>query len=324
MSITEDDKIMSDDDEVPLMHSRYGSTRDQSIQSTVRSEPMMTSTMASSPHRPLGPNLTIHVPPTPAKEKVPLTPAKEKIPITPEQSLNKQLAASKRETQWQHDDKLRIKKARALERKEIGKLKEEKRDLCTKLRGKDVELKEKDGRIKDEQEQRMALSKAYDELVRQLEVAKRNLGAGGMKLVQQVNEKDREIQRLNGEVAKGGLAAQEIEKLNRECAMRKATVGSRNQEIEDMKAVRAKERASLSDKTRKVEKLKGELAEKQGNTGGNPMLQNLMLELQKMQASLMAPVAPPPKTADRGVEMGTQTDDDGLAEKMAAIKRMFG
>jgi hypothetical protein len=48
-----------------------------------------------------------------------------------------------------------------------------------------------------------------------------------------------------------------------------------------------------------------------------------MLELQKTQASLMMPAAPP-KTAERGVEIGTQTDNDGLAEKVAAMKRMLG
>lgn len=153
-------------------------------------------------------------------------------------------------------------------------------------------------------------------------------------MVQQVNEKDREIHKLKGQLAKGNYVEgyiamveardQEIVKLNRECDVRKVTAGLRNQEIEDMKGVRIKEKAELDDTIWENEKLKDELAQKQGGPAGDPNFRSLVLELQKTQASFMALAAPPSKTGDRGVEMGTQTDDDGSAEKLAVLKRMFG
>lgn len=143
-------------------------------------------------------------------------------------------------------------------------------------------------------------------------------------MVQQVNEKDREIQKLKAERAREKA---ELDKRDREIENLKGQlareVEAYTREIEKLKAQRAKEKAELDEKTREIDKLKAELTEKQGTAVGNPMLQNLMLELQKTQASLMMPAAPP-KTVERGLEMGTQTDDDGLAEKMAAMERMLG
>jgi seryl-tRNA synthetase len=95
--------------------------------------------------------------------------------------------------------------------------------------------REKDVRIAREQDLRAALSREHDQLAAQLEAAKKNLGSGGMALVQQVNEKDREIEKL--------------------------------------KAQSAKEKAELNEKAWEIDKLKAELAEKQSTAAGNPILQ---------------------------------------------------
>ena len=53
-------------------------------------------------------------------------------------------------------------------------------------------------------------------------------------------------------------------------------------------------------------------------------VQNLMKRLEGEITTLLAAKASPAKAAQRGVDVGTQTEDDGLAEKMTALKRMLG
>lgn len=132
----------------------------------------MTSTMATSPDLPLMPESTIHVPSKPTKKKSSLKSAKEQAPLTPEETLKKKLAESKKKTKSKDDERLGLARVPALERKKIVALKGEKTRLY-------IQFNEQDKMIASEREQRAALSKEYDELARQLEVAKRNLGGWG-------------------------------------------------------------------------------------------------------------------------------------------------
>lgn len=313
-----DHSMLSDDDEAPIIVRRFASAQRQSIPWTARGEPTTTSTTASSPQLPLTSDMTITATSTPASA------AHEEVPPTPEQILQQHLAAAKQDARSEREEKLRIRRARTGERKPIAVLKAERRELNGRPRVQDAALKEKDVGIALEQDRRAALSREHDRLARKLDAAKKRVASAGRASAQQGNEKDREIQELRGERArkKAGLDERhrEIEDLQRRLARE---VRAYTRKIETLKAQCANEQAGLGEKTREIDELKAELAEKQGTAAGNPMLQILLLELQKTQASLMMPAAPP-KTAERGVETGTQTDDDGLAEKVAAMKRMLG
>lgn len=242
MSTKQEDDMTSDDD-APIFNRRYRKTFSSSsfIPSRTRSGPAMTSTVAS-PNLPLTSDIFSKPSTTPQGK-------------TAEQVLKKQLADAKKDLKWEKDDKLHIKKMRTAERKEIVALKEK----IKALRGL---LGEKDARFMHEQRERATLSRAYDELGRQLEEAKRNPGAHGTHLLRQLGEKEWEIERLRGELA-----------------------DNKNGGIQDL-----------------MKRLEGELL--------------------RSQAAAKTPGAAP-KTADWGVEMGTQTDGDGAAERLAELKRQL-
>jgi hypothetical protein len=86
--------------------------------------------MASSPQLPLTSNLTVNS-----------TPTKEELPITGKQILKMRLAAAKSNARFEREERLRIRRARTVQRKEIVVLKAGKRELYGQRHVKDTELK---------------------------------------------------------------------------------------------------------------------------------------------------------------------------------------
>ena len=241
-----DDDIPHDDD-VPLIRIRrsLAPSPGTTIPTRTQTESSLSSAMESTPQV----FLTSDISPSPASTQQ----AKN-----PEQVLKKQLAELRKDLHGEQEDKRRIKRMRAKERKEIGELKTERRELRVRLES-EAQLNENHRKYAQEKGQ-LGMLHGNDKLARQLGGPEMNPGTHQMNLMRLLNEKDQEIDRLKAEVA-------------------------------------------------------------MNNDGA---VQNLMKHLEGEITTLLAAKASPAKAAQRGVDVGTQTEDDGLAEKMTALKRMLG
>jgi hypothetical protein len=241
-----DDDIPHDD--IPLMRIR----RSLAL-STGASSPAKTRT-ESSLGDPMalmrGPFLTSDISPSPTSTQQ----AK-----TPEQALKKQLAELRKDLHSEQEEKRRVKRLRAKERKEIGELKQERRELRIRLEEKHAQLNDGDFKY-DQEKQQLGTLHETDELARGLWAPEKNPGTHKMDLMQQLREKDQEIERLKAENAANNDGA----------------------------------------------------------------VQDLMKRLESEIVKRQAAGAPSPTKAQRGVDVGTQTEEDGLAEKLTALKRMLG
>ena len=242
-----DDDIPHDDD-VPLMRIRrsLAPSPGTSIPTRIRTESSLSSAMESTPQV----FLTSDISPSPASTQQ----AKN-----PQQVLKKQLAELRKDLHGEQEDKRRIKRMRAKERKEIGELKTERRELRIRLEESEAQLNENHLTHAQEKGQ-LGMLHGNDKLARQLGGPETKPATHPMNLMRLLNEKDQEIDRLKAEVA-------------------------------------------------------------MNNDGA---VQNLMKRLEGEITTLLAAKASPAKAAQRGVDVGTQTEDDGLAEKMTALKRMLG
>ena len=230
---TEQDHNMNSDDDIPHDDGPLMSIRRSSALSTgiftpgsTRSQPSITSATTSTPQQ----SLTSDISP------LPKTASRQ---IIQAQVLSKQVDRLMTDLQGEKEDKRRIKKLRAQERKEIGELKTERRELRTRLRESDAQLRNAEFDCKRQKEQLGILRGADKE----------------KRLMQQIEEQDQEIQRYKAEHA----------------------------------------------------------------TNNDGAIRELMKRLEGEIMTLQAARATPPK-----VDVGTQTEEDGLAEKITALKRMLG
>ena len=252
MSTQQDHKMSSDDDiphdDVPLMRIRRSLALSTGVSSPAktRTESSLGDPMALM----RGPLLTSDISPSPTRTQQ----AK-----TPEQALKKQLAELRKDLHSEQEEKRRVKRLRAKERKEIGELKQERRELRIRLEEKDAQLN--DGDFKHAQEEgQLGILNGDDELDRGQWAPDNNPGTHKMDLMQQLHEKDQEIAGLKAELA----------------------------------------------------------------TNNDSTVQDLMRTLEAEIVKRRAAGAPSPTKAQCGVNVGTQTEEDGLAEKLTALKRMLG